>query len=65
VASAIYARNKLSIGAVEWDEEELGELGPSLKRRIKKMLSKRRIAEDRYVYAKMISAEFNNSKDEV
>lgn len=59
VARAIYVKNKLGIGAVEWSEDEIEELGPSLKRRIKKMLSKRRIAEDRYIYAKMVALDLS------
>jgi hypothetical protein len=37
-------------GAVEWDIEEIEELGSSLRKRIKKKLAMRRIAEERVVY---------------
>lgn len=52
-------------GIVAWDEEELQELGPSLRKKIKKMLLKRRLAEERVIYLKLRKKEFlNNSFDE-
>lgn len=47
-----YYTNKFSLNkpVIGWGEDEIHELGPSLRRRIKKGLTMRRAAEDRVVY---------------
>ena len=43
-------RHKLHVGKVQWDQDELQELGRGLRARIKKALAERRAAEEKIIY---------------
>jgi hypothetical protein len=43
---------RLTFQPVEWSDEEFDELGPLLRRRIRKMLALRMRRQERYEYAK-------------
>lgn len=45
---------KLDHGAVELDDDELDELGPALRKRIRAKLAKRRKAEERLIYLRHV-----------
>lgn len=49
-----YEKYKLNKGAVGWDDEELEELGPSLRQKIKHMLKERQGAERRVSYLRIV-----------
>ena len=48
---------KLNVGAVVWGEDELNELGPGLRQRIKKSLAQRHLAERRVAYLEAVFYE--------
>lgn len=50
---------KLDIGAVGWSETELAELGPSLRKRVKHLLTVRHKAERRVLYLRAVLGELN------
>ena len=43
---------------IEWADEELDEIGPGLKRRIRHLLAKRRVAEERVEYLHAMKQSF-------
>lgn len=45
---------RLETAAIAWDEDEVGELGPSLRKRIKRGLAIRRRAEERVIYLRYL-----------
>ena len=51
--SRYITKYKLTTSVIEWGEDEIQELGRSLKQRIINRLSKRRKAEERVLYLKM------------
>ena len=52
---------KLNIAVVEWDEEEIQELGPRLRQSIKKHLAERHRAEQRVYWLKNMKLSYESS----
>lgn len=56
---------KLDVGAVGWADEELDELGPSLRKRVKHLLLARHKSERRVLYMRAVLAAVNKETSNV
>lgn len=55
-------RFKLDEGAIVWDQEEIDELGRTLKTYIRKKLSERRKGEEKVNYLNFVLKKYHESK---
>lgn len=51
------SKYKLNEGVVAWNDEEIGELGPLLRQRVKKLIAVRQRAERRVLYMEAVYSE--------